>query len=53
VITAVVVQLALGAKLTVIEDAKTAVAKIGQQNQWLHVRTSDGKEGYAAAWFVK
>ena len=51
--TAVVIQLANGAKLTVLEDEKTAVGKIGKQNQWLHVRTSDGKEGYAAAWFVK
>jgi len=50
--TAVVAQLPHGAKLTVIEDAKLATAKIGQQGQWLHVRTSDGKEGYAAAWFV-
>ena len=29
-----------------------AVAKIGQQNQWLKVKTSDGTEGYVAAWYV-
>ncbi len=51
--TPVVAQLPDGTELTVIEDAKRAAAKIGQQRQWIHVRTSGGKEGYAAAWFVK
>ncbi|MEZ4644622.1 MAG: SH3 domain-containing protein [Chloroflexota bacterium] len=31
------------------EDGKN---KLGKDGQWLKVRTSDGKEGYVAAWFV-
>jgi uncharacterized protein YgiM (DUF1202 family) len=42
--------LAKGTVLTVV-DASGA-AKIGQQNQWLQVRTAEGQEGYVAAWFV-
>lgn len=38
--------------LLVIEGANAA-SKIGQQNQWLHVRLGDGTEGYVAAWYVK
>lgn len=38
--------------LLVIESGDAA-AKIGQANQWLQVRTSEGREGYVAAWFVK
>ncbi|MBE2221300.1 MAG: SH3 domain-containing protein [Anaerolineae bacterium] len=30
-----------------------AASKIGQQNQWLKVKASDGTEGYVAAWYVK
>ncbi|MCA9933767.1 MAG: SH3 domain-containing protein [Ardenticatenaceae bacterium] len=41
------------AALQVLEAAQGARAKIGKQNQWLHIRTSDGKEGYVAAWFVQ
>jgi hypothetical protein len=40
-----------GTTLQVIE-AGTPANKIGQQNQWLQVQTSDGKQGYVAAWFV-
>jgi hypothetical protein len=43
--------LPLGAKLT-LRDPADAV-KIGRQNQWLPVKTSDGTEGYVAAWYVK
>jgi len=32
-------------------DPDTA-SKIGQQNQWLKVKASDGTEGYVAAWYV-
>ncbi len=28
-------------------------AKVGQQGQWVHVRASDGRKGYVAAWLVK
>lgn len=38
--------------LMVIESGDAA-AKIGKSNQWLQVRTSDGQEGYVAAWFVQ
>ncbi|MCB8945970.1 MAG: SH3 domain-containing protein [Ardenticatenaceae bacterium] len=39
-----------GTALTAIEA--DAAAKIGQQGQWLQVRTSGGQEGYVAAWLV-
>lgn len=42
-----------GARLGVLEDADLARAKIGQNNQWLWVRTDDGKIGYVAAWYVQ
>jgi len=38
--------------LDVLEPASTARAKVGQMGQWLKVRTSDGKEGFAAAWYL-
>ena len=38
--------------LDVLEAADTAKAKIGQVGQWLKVRTPDGKEGFAAAWYL-
>ncbi|MCP4359486.1 MAG: SH3 domain-containing protein [Chloroflexi bacterium] len=40
-----------GTVLQVIEAGKAA-AKIGQQGQWLHVKTADGTQGYIAAWLV-
>lgn len=40
-----------GTVLTVTEGGNAA-AKIGQQNQWLQVKASDGTAGYVAAWFV-
>jgi hypothetical protein len=43
--------LAKGSELQVVETGDAA-AKIGVQNQWLHIRTSDGKTGYVAAWYV-
>ena len=41
------------ATLDVLEAADIARDKIGQQGQWLRVRTSDGKEGYVAAWYLR
>jgi len=41
------------AVLDVLEVADVARGKIGKQGQWLWVRTSDGKEGYVAAWYVR
>jgi uncharacterized protein YkwD len=40
------------ATLDVLELASTARGKIGQMGQWLKVRTPDGKEGFAAAWYL-
>ena len=40
-------------KLFVSEDENTAKTKIGQQGQWIKViDTTDGYEGYVAAWYV-
>jgi hypothetical protein len=36
----------------VLEPIDQAQAKIGVMNQWLHVRSLDGNEGYLAAWYV-
>lgn len=36
----------------VLEADAAASAKIGQQNQWLAIKTLDGTEGYTAAWLV-
>ncbi len=42
-----------GALLGALEDESIARAKVGQANQWLWIRTADGKEGYTAAWYLK
>ena len=39
--------------LTVLGDATSAGAKIGQQGQWLNVKAPSGHVGYVAAWFVR
>ena len=41
-----------GTRLTVLDPAKKAKARIGKANQWLHVRTPDNKRGYVSAEFV-
>ncbi|TLM99924.1 M23 family metallopeptidase, partial [bacterium] len=38
--------------LTVLGDAATAQAKIGQADQWLNVRSPGSISGYVAAWLV-
>jgi uncharacterized protein YkwD len=52
---ALVVQVKDGAMLDVIgpERADTAKGLVGQQGQWLKIRTSDGKEGFVAAWYLR
>jgi hypothetical protein len=40
-------------QLISLEPAKTAIPKVGIQNQWLKVRDASKKEGYVAAWYVK
>jgi hypothetical protein len=42
----------INTELTVLEADAAANAKIGQMNQWLAVKTSDGTDGYTAAWYV-
>lgn len=39
-----------GTVLTALDE--NAAVKVGQQNQWLHVRTNDNQEGYIAAWLA-
>ncbi len=50
---ALVAQTKDGTTLDVLDAASTAKSKIGQQDQWLKVRTPDGKEGFAAAWYLR
>lgn len=40
-----------GSELALLEP--NAEAKIGVNGQWVKVRTAEGKEGYAAAWFLE
>jgi predicted flap endonuclease-1-like 5' DNA nuclease len=42
-----------GAILGVLEDAEQGQNKVGQNNQWLWIRTPDNKVGYVAAWYVQ
>jgi hypothetical protein len=48
-----VLVLKAGTRLTVIEPARKAKAKIGKANQWIYVREPNGKRGYVGAEFVK
>ena len=42
-----------GVTLGALEAEGVARSKVGQQNQWLWVRTPDGQVGYAAAWYLR
>jgi hypothetical protein len=42
-----------GARLTVVEDAGKATAKIGVPGKWLNVKSSSGKRGYVDAGSVR
>jgi SH3-like domain-containing protein len=42
-----------GALMLVIEPVEVATPKIGVYGQWIHVRDSQGREGYVAAWYVE
>ena len=50
---ALVMTLKAGTKLTVIEPAGKAKAKIGKPNQWIYVREPKGSRGYVGAEYVK
>ncbi len=45
--------LAAGTRLTVLEPAGNAKAKIGQANQWIQVSEPGGQSGYVGAAYVK
>jgi len=45
-------RLALGAELSVVDDAPSALAKIGVVGTWLKVMDATGQAGYVAAWYV-
>ena len=49
---ALITVLEAGTRLDVLEPAKNARAKIGQANQWLHVRGPDNQRGYVSAEYV-
>jgi len=42
-----------GTLLGALEPADITRRKLGQQEQWLWVRTADGTVGYAAAWYLR
>jgi uncharacterized protein YkwD len=49
---ALVAQAKDGTLLDVLSAADTARGQVGQPGQWLKVRTSEGKEGFVAAWYL-
>lgn len=49
---ALITVLKAGTRLTVLDSAKKAKARIGKANQWLHVRTSNNQRGYVSAQYV-
>jgi len=42
-----------GEALTVLGNADTARARVGQRGQWIHVQRADGMDGFVAAWYVQ
>ena len=49
---ALIAILKAGTRLTVLDSAKKAKARIGKANQWLHVRTTGNQRGYVSAEYV-
>jgi len=47
-----IAQAADGTVLESLEPRADTLAKVGQEGEWLHIRTPDGVEGYAAAWYL-
>ena len=43
--------LSKGDVVQVIDSAPLALEKVGVQDEWLHIRTPSGTEGFTAAWF--
>jgi len=50
---ALVMVLAAGTRLTVLEGAGKAKAKVGQANRWIQVREPGGNKGYVGAAYVE
>ena len=50
---ALIMVIKAGTRLTVVEPAGKAKAKIGKANQWIYVREPNGKRGYVGAEFVR
>ncbi len=50
---ALIMVLAAGTRLTVLEPAGKAKAKVGRANQWIQVREPGGNKGYVGAMYVK
>jgi hypothetical protein len=48
-----VMVLKAGTRLTVVEPANKAKAKVGNINQWIYVREPNGNRGYVGAEYVK
>jgi len=42
-----------GAVLAALEPEETVRAKVGQEGQWLRIRTPGGTSGYVAAWYLR
>jgi hypothetical protein len=42
-----------GATITPLEPAEVVRARVGRYGEWLHVRLDDGREVYAAAWYLR
>jgi len=49
---ALIAVLKAGTRLTVIEPAQKARAKVGKTNQWLYVRGPNNERGYVGAEYV-
>ncbi len=47
----VIASVPAGTELTLMED--DGVSKIGAVNQWVRVRDAQGREGFAAAWYLE
>ena len=47
----VIASVPAGTELTLMED--DGVSKIGAVNQWVRVRDPQGREGFAAAWYLE
>jgi len=50
---ALIMVLAAGTRLAVLEPVGKAKAKLGRANQWIQVREPGGKKGYVGAMYVK